>query len=447
MNLSPRDPGGPEVITQEHLLLDAAERAGRVREGRLAVHLHLSRLRPQNRQEGYLRVAGRMLEPMVSAYRGQIFLLSNADIVFLVNQPSALELKDQIHRLRGLFAKDPLTNDDSGDGTDLFCTTYDLTFDFDAFIAMVKESLANARSRNRGTQAPELKPIDAAGLGAVLERLTMLDAGPFVRRQSAIELSGANANVIFQEFFISMADLQRAISPDANLLGNRWMFQHLSGTLDQRLLEAMRRMRLTRHPPAVHLNLNISTLSEPAFQAMEAALPEGTGLGVEVQILDVLAGSRAFFEAQRTLKERGRHLVIDGLNEATLTFMDVGRTGADLFKLDWTPELQEPHRRDVVLSALKHVDPAKLLLARCESETAISWGIDHGLQKFQGRYVEAMLAATTMAVCDKASACTLAQCTQRHAVIGGQLRQDCGNNLMLDTPPPMRAPKRKVPAR
>ena len=447
MNASTRDPGGPEISTQEHLLLDAAERVGRIRDGRVAVHLHLSRLKPQNRQEGYLRVAGRMLEPMVGAFRGQIFHLSNADIIFLVNQPSPLDLKDHIHRLRGLFAKDPLTSDDTGDGTDRFCSIYDLTFDYDTFIAVVKDALAHARGRVKAAAVmPELKPLDAGSLGGVLERLTMLDAGPFVRRQSAIELSGSgDAHVIFQEYFISMADLQRAIAPDVNLLGNRWMFQHLSNTLDQRLLEAMRRMRLTRPPPGIHLNLNVSSLSEPAFQALDKSLPEGVALGVEIQILDVLADSRAFFEAQRHLKGRGRHLAIDGLNEATLTFMDVGRTGADLFKLDWTPEMQEPHRREIIMGALKHVDPAKLLLARCDSETAIAWGIDHGLQKFQGRYVEVMLAATTMAVCDKASACTLAQCTQRHAVIGGPLRQECGNNLMLDTPPAMRAPKRKAP--
>jgi len=446
MNLSPRDPGGPETVTQEHLLLDATERIGRVRDGRMGVHLHLSRLKPQNRQEGYLRVAGRMLEPMVSAYRGQIFLLSNSDIIFIVSQPSALDLKDHIHRLRGLFAKDPLTNDDSGDGTDHFCTIYDLTFDYDAFVEIVKAALAAARTKARASATAELKPLDAASLSGVLEKLTMLDATPFVRRQSAISLAGGgNAQVIFQEFFVSVGDLQRAIAPDVNLLGNRWMFQHLSRVLDQRLLEAMRRLRLTKAPPAMHINLNIPSLADPAFQALDQALGEAIGLGVEMQILDVLADSRAFFEAHRHLKERGRHLVIDGLNEATLNFMDVGRTGADLYKLDWTPEMQEPHRRDSILAALRHVDPAKLLLARCDSETAIAWGIDHGLQKFQGRYVEAMLAATTMGVCDKAAACTLAQCTARHAVIAGPLRQECGNNLMLDTPPLIRTPKRKAP--
>jgi hypothetical protein len=447
MNASPRDSAGPEIVNQENALLDAAERIGRIRDGRVAVHLHLSRLKPQNRREGYLRVVGRMLEPMVSAYRGQMFLLGNSDIVFLVSQPNLGDVRDHIHKLRGLFAKDPLTSDDSGDGTDLFCTLYDLSFDYDVFLAMVRTAVAETQAQARNTAiAPEPKALDAKSLSGVLQRLSSLDASQFIRRQSAIALSGhGNAEVIFQEYFIGLADLQKAVAPDLHLHGNRWMFQHLSATLDQRVLAALQKMRLTHAPPAIHLNLNLASLSDPAFLAFEAAKPQGASLGVELQILDVLADSRAFFSACAELRRKGHRFVIDGLDETTLRFMDVGKTGADLYKMEWSPELQQSDRGPALMAAVKHLDPAKLLLARCDSEAAIAWGLDRGLLKFQGSYVEAMLAATTMGVCDKAGACTIAQCIQRHAVISGPLRGDCGNNLMLDTPPPMRAPQRRAP--
>src|SRR3546814_6547885 len=37
--------------SQEYLLLDYLQRLGRSLDGRMAVHIHLSRLRPQNRQD------------------------------------------------------------------------------------------------------------------------------------------------------------------------------------------------------------------------------------------------------------------------------------------------------------------------------------------------------------------------------------------------------------
>ena len=41
----------PKGPSQEYLLLDYLQRLGRSVDGRMAVHLHLSRLRPQHRQE------------------------------------------------------------------------------------------------------------------------------------------------------------------------------------------------------------------------------------------------------------------------------------------------------------------------------------------------------------------------------------------------------------
>ena len=99
----------PDVVTQESLLLGAVERVGRFAQGRIAVHVHLSRLRPQNRQDGHVRIALRMLEPMVNAYRGQMFLLTNSDIVFMLKDANLTDVENMIYKLRALFSKDPLT--------------------------------------------------------------------------------------------------------------------------------------------------------------------------------------------------------------------------------------------------------------------------------------------------------------------------------------------------
>jgi hypothetical protein len=96
----------PDVVTQESLLLGAVERIGRIRQGRIAVHVHLSRLRPQNRQDGHVRIALRMLEPMVNAYRGQMFLLTNSDVVFMLKDANLTDVENMIYKLRALFSKE-----------------------------------------------------------------------------------------------------------------------------------------------------------------------------------------------------------------------------------------------------------------------------------------------------------------------------------------------------
>ena len=89
--------------------------------------------------------------------------------------------------------------------------------------------------------------------------------------------------------------------------------------------------------------------------------------------------------------------------------------------------------------ALGPVGFDRVILARCDTEQSISWGLSQGIRMFQGRFLDSMGAAVTMAQCDKSSACTLNQCVQRHGVITGRPRVECGNNDMLDAFPPLTA--------
>lgn len=444
MNAPTPGAAGPEIVTQESLLFGAAERIGRIRHGRLAVQVHLSRLRPQNRQDGHIRIALRMLEPMVNAYRGQMFLLGNSDIVFMLKEPNLIDVENMIFKLRALFSKDPLTFSDAGDGRDNFCTWFDLgSSDYDDFILMTRTAAEQARLRVRqqsGKADPQ--PLDPKSLTEVMERMAIADVSGLIRRQSAIVINdGTTAEVMYQEFYVALAELQKALAPDVNLLGNRWLFQHLSQTLDLRVLGALSDMPLKIRPHLYGLNLNISTVLSDAFTDFEKREGARASISVEFQVLDVLADSRGYYAARQRLKEYGHQVVIDGLNELTLQFMDVTQFEADYYKVSWSPEMGETEHGTSVAVALRPLGHDHVIFARCDSEAAIQWGLERGVQRFQGRYVDAMLAAYTMAQCNKSAACSLQQCISRHGVLAGPLRSECGNLEMLDSSPVMRAPK------
>jgi hypothetical protein len=444
MNMPNPGAAGPEVVTQESLLLATVERVGRYREGRLAVQIHLSALRPQNRQEGHIRIALRTLEPMVNAYRGQMFVLANSDIVFLVKDANQNDVENMLFKLRALFSKDPLTFDDSGDGQDRFCTWFDLDSpDYEAFLGVARAAADAVRLKVRDAAVPvaTARPVDAKALGDVLARLSGVELTGFIRRQSAIVIQHPKAIGLFQEFFVAMAELQKALAPDINLMANRWLFQHLCQTLDQKVLTALQNVKFRTPPTAYSLNLNIRSVLSPAFDAFDKQQGERTGITVEFQILDALSDSKGYYAARRRLQGSGRQVAIDGLNELTLQFMDVSQFGADLYKLTWSPELRNAERGGPLAASLRTLGTDKLLLARCDSEAAINWGLEQGIQRFQGRYVDAMLAAYTMQFCNQAAACTLAQCIARRTVVAGPLRGECKNLEMVDGIPEIRAPR------
>lgn len=444
MNLSAPKPGAPELVTQESLLLAAAERVGRIRDGRIAVHLHLSKLRPNNRQDSHLRIAMRMLDPLVQFHRAQLFLLANSDIVILCKDVRPADLDDLVYRLRALFNKDPLTYGDSGDGRDRFYDWYDLETDYDAFLALAQRLDGDSKRRERDREAAAQPALAPRSLHAVLSKLPGLDVAGLVRRQSAVTIAERRAEVAFQEFFISVSDLQRAVTPGINLLGNRWLFQHLTQTLDLRVLSAVTGHRLRRLPPAVSLNLNVATLYSPEFRSFEQAMAgQGVGLVVEVQAIDIFADLGGFFYARDMLRDGGHRVLLDGVSALTLQFLDLTQYDADLVKLVWSPDFLEHGLGDEVRRSLASIGVERLVLGRCDSEAAIHWGLDGGIPCFQGRYVDAMQAAVAMAGCGKAERCTLSQCIQRHGVVAGQYRAECHDLDVLDAFPALRSPGRR----
>lgn len=429
-----------EIVTSENLLFDAAERVGRIREGRQALHLHLSRLLPPNREEAKIRIAFRMFETMVDMFRGQLFLLTNNDIVLICKDARLADLDAIVYKLRALFSKDPLTYSEAVDGEDRFVTFYDLEGEYDDFFAVCHQLLNEAKKRlAQARNAPPVQPLDARNLTRVLERIGATDIAGVVRRQPCVRITDKmTAEVAFQEFYMSIADLQKVLAPDVNILANRWLFQHLSQVLDLRVLSVLQDAGFRKLPTAFSLNLNMASVESQAFKQFEATIRGKAGLVVEFQLIDIFNNLDGFFRARDFLRGRGHKTVLDGMSPITLQFMDAERYDCDYVKLNWSGDMADEVVTSELHNALAPFGFDKVILSRCDTEGAISWGLNQGIQHFQGRFLDSMVAAVTMAQCDKASACTLAQCNQRHGVISGRHRVECGNNDMLDLFPPLR---------
>jgi hypothetical protein len=430
-----------ETVTPESLLFDAAERVSRIREGRMALHLHLSRLLAANREEAKIRIAFRMFESMVDLYRGQSFLMSNSDIILICKDARVADLDSIVYKLRALFNMDPLTYSESEDGRDRFVSYYDLESDFDSFFSLCGKMVVDAKKRIADQRnATPIIPLDARSLTKVLERISSTDIAGVVRRQACVRINEKmTAEIAFQEFFMSIADLQKVLAPDVNLLSNRWLFQHLSQILDLRVLSVLQDAGLRKIPSAFSVNLNMATVETPVFQQFEASLRGRAGLVVEFQLLDIVNDLPGFVRVRDRIRARGHKTLLDGMTPITLQFMDAELYDTDLVKVSWSNDMLDDLRTAEVQSALAPVGFDRVILARCDTETSISWGLNQGIRMFQGRFLDSMVAAVTMAQCDKSGACTLGQCTQRHAVIAGRTRAECGNNDMLDAFPPLRA--------
>ena len=138
-------------------MVDYARRLQRHRPGRRALWFHLSRLERQNRHEGDIRLAANQLAPLASKYHGEVFALTNGDIVVCLKDANLREIESAVFALHFSFAKDPLMKRADTEGTHVFLTTFDMTDQYETFMARATAA-ANGELKEPGANQSKVQP-------------------------------------------------------------------------------------------------------------------------------------------------------------------------------------------------------------------------------------------------------------------------------------------------
>ena len=395
-----------QQISQEIQLVEFLERLSRNRDGRVALHVHLSRLRPWQRREQHLRLATSTFADLVRPLHGQGFVLRNSDIIFVGHSKDIEALTDAVERLRGMFAEDQAAGAMADvSETDDFCSWINLTSRFDEFMAWARQTGDAERARQRrlaaaraGLNATARKPIDPAQLTRIEAYLSQADLSGLMRRQPiCLIMPDQTIKPVYRELYIAISSLAAAVSPDIDLAGNKWLFRHLTQVLDQRMLALMSRNDDREIASAFSINLNVGTISTPHFLAFDRTIgsnARGT-IVIEFDLVDIVADMAGFQFAREVLRDRGYRICVDGVDQTTMSLIDRDRLGVDLVKLMWRPELAEtanPALLNDLRQCVQRAGLARVVLNRCGDAAAITFGQSLGISLFQGRHVDTMLA-------------------------------------------------------
>jgi hypothetical protein len=386
---------------QEYRLLEQVERLSRHREGRRAVHVHLSRLRSENRRDHHLRIAASTFENQVRAFEGQLFRLANQDLFFIYRDVDPSEIDEAVMRLRYLFTDDPLVQD--SDETDGFCTWYDLERQYNELHAVAQALYEEVTKRQKrlaqiAGSGGAKTPINAHRLGELIDIIAKADLSNLLRRQAVFAiLTTQPPQPLFRELFISIGDLQKLVLPNYDILANRWLFQYLTETLDKRMLAMLSKNDDPAISNSFSVNLNVSTILSKEFMAFDASLKAGArgSIVIELQMLDVYADIAAFTFARDFARERGYRLCLDGLNELTLPVVDREQLGIDLVKLQWKANMADDRlheKKAKIRDMVERTGKSKVIMCHVDSEDALRFGHSIGIAMYQGRFIDQLVA-------------------------------------------------------
>jgi len=393
--------------SQENLLLDYIRRLEKHKGGRRAVHLHLSGLRAFNRREQHIRAAANGFEPLIQALQGQLFVLGNSDLFFIFKAESQPHVETEVQKIRFLFSDDPMMDEHGGRAR--FATWYDVEQDFNHILHLVQgmvdlddrpapeasgrmdtRAALKARQERGEARTPEV-------LARVEQALTRADLSNLVRRQFICTLTRKLVpEPQFSELFISIADLRETLLPGVNLLSNRWLFQHLTETLDRRMLSMLAKTDRITISGDISVNLNVGTLLSNEFLTFDDNITASRrgAMVIELQLVDIFADLGAYQFAREFVQEKGYRICLDGVTHETIELIDRDRLGVDMIKIFWHPEIVDAG--EAMHGRIRHLvdssGESRIVLCRVDNREAVDFGQMVGVNLFQGRYVENLIA-------------------------------------------------------
>ena len=385
---------------QETTLLDYIERLQRYREGRRALHLHLSLLQPHNRIRSRIRIATNMFETLLKKFVGQLLTLESGDIILILKEANFEEMNASVTKVRELFAGDPLIRP-SSDGSDSLCSWYSLATEYDTLLELCR----GFAERKPGDEhdMPEADPgLDPRELATLQARLETLDLSSFLRpRQICAVNPGQPAKLAFLEFHLSVDALISRLWPDVDPLANRWLFLYLNELLEHRMFELLPGCGFLPDTGAYGVHLNTASVLSEEFMALDAHLRrnEKQTVMIVLHLIDVYSDLSTYQFARDFARQRGYHVCLDGLTHENIHLIDRQRLGVELVMIDWQSNMETQLRGKpgrALREAIKRCEKERAILCHCESKRAIEVGWSMGVTMFEGPYIDSMLASSTI---------------------------------------------------
>ncbi len=451
-----------EPTQTERELIDSLDRVGRDPDEHSAVHIHLSKLQASNKTPIKLKVASRFFGMLQQSYEMSVFVMSNGDLIVMGFDLPETEIVRVIERLKALFDGDPLliapTPQKFGilqepQTSDRFATWYALEVEFDEFLKVARDLLVEAEVLLKALRAapPAIKQAGPGDMAEIVDHLEKVDLGPMIRRQACLQFVASEieggldsvAQILFEEFYVSMSDVQKASADGLDILSDRWLFQYFTRAVDEAILFTLPSTAAYKIPKRISLNLNLLTLQGQRFSNLLENFGPNKSLIIEVQLIDVLANLKTYYKARDGLREAGHTLLIDGLSSAAIASLNLGMLAPDMIKVVWSPDMAGGEGSASFTNKLGGYPMNHIILSRASTDVAIRWGRSQGILGFQGMWVDAALASMTMLRCPAAAQCTMKQCEQRRSSVIIRKRRECPNPPGLDMVQSFAAPSQK----
>lgn len=403
------------VVKKDTVIFDYLRKMEKSLDDYRALYLETGRLENRNMRAVQRQSLIETFETVIKKSGGELFALPNDDVVVFFNRTAQEEILTCLVKLRFILHDDPLIRNNPDLEKSGFARFYDLSNGAARFRDIIRKATENGSADTKPEERSGRPSMLGQGgiygggvrklrrqltpqmLGKLQKVLSMADFSSLIRRQSVCAVIGRSApQMLFDEVFVSIADLRDTLLPDVDLTANPWLFQYLTETLDKRVLASVSKHDDGSLINNFSMNLNVSTILSDEFLQFDEDINASmrSTIVLELQLADIFSDIKAFILAKTFAQYRGYKVCIDGITVDKLKYIDREQLGADLIKIIWHPTFmdvinEDKHFTDYVNKA----ERARMILCRVDDPQAVEVGNSLGINLYQGRYIQRLLMA------------------------------------------------------
>jgi EAL domain-containing protein (putative c-di-GMP-specific phosphodiesterase class I) len=335
--------------------------------------------------------------------QGKFFKLHNFDVGVLLRLESGRMVERAQVRLGSILQSMSQTLGMSGTAIDAGTHWFQCEAEFDQALDRAKKASAILDElmtrRNRllkkaqktGGGENELGAFDPTLLAEIERNLARANIDSFIRSQPICSVKPGSLPVpLFREVYVSMEQLRRQFSPNADLLSAPTLFHHLAKTIDQRVLRAISGGFIGANFGPFSLNLTLHTILSPLFREFDERAGQLVGrnqLVIEVQRYDMFWDFTEFKIACEFLRANGYRVLLDGVTPNVLKlFISMG-VQPDYIKMFVNRDEMEDWRNPEYVKLIR--DYSSIIInARCSNDQEGGIAAAAGIELFQGWVID-----------------------------------------------------------
>jgi len=382
------------VLEQDFIL--RIRRLHRLNAPYLVANIKLSEIPEDYSGRGTLEDAQRRLQSIVLAQKGTYAEMTNGDVIIIWSDSTMAKIfPEQLLMVA-------LPSGVAPDDFEKYVFLYHLPNDYtllreraNHYVYLSRNAATSVTDENAPATLLQSEmsrgPLTAWSTNQIEKLIKEIDLCPFIRSQSIYEYQKDKSwRQMIDEAFVGLAEVRLKYFPHIEISEPKHLFLELCQLLDRSLLETL----TLNYDSVSDLTLNMN-LSLPTVLGMEFATfthrvsrTNRARIGFEIHCGDLMQDFAQTLNAIGTLRQEGYKISIDGVTPDMVAYFHFERFDVDYIKINVSKEHAASLKYQSIREEIAKAPREKLIFFHCDTEQALTAGLDLGVTKFQGWLID-----------------------------------------------------------